>query len=90
MKQNIGGLKFDILSFDVTGNLKKKKTNEGKQKKNWFSISNIRYWKYETYMKYGTDRFIGDGVQSGLNHPKNIERKTITGRVAGETAKLNS
>ena len=41
-------------------------------------------------MKYGTDRFIGDGVQSGLNHPKNIERKTITGRVAGEAAKLNS
>ena len=41
-------------------------------------------------MKYGTDRFIGDGVQSGLNHPKNIERKTITGRVAGKAAKLNS
>ena len=90
MKQNIGGLKYDILSFEVTGNLKKKKNKWRQTEKKWFSISNIRYWKYETYMKYGTDRFIGDGVQSGLNHPKNIERKTITGRVAGKTAKLNS
>ena len=77
----------------IWGDWKSKEEEKNKWRlteKNWFSISNIRYWKYETYMKYGTDRFIGDGVQSGLNHPKNIERKTITGRVAGKTAKLNS
>ena len=85
MKQNIGGLKFDILSFDVTGNLKKKKNKWRQTEKNWFSISNIRYWKYETYMKYGTDRFIEDGVQSGLNHPKILKEKQLQ---AGLLAKL--
>ena len=55
------------------------------EEKNWFSISNIRYWKYETYMKYGTDRFIGDGVQSGLNHPKILKEKQLQ---AGLLAKL--
>ena len=85
MKQNIGGLKFDILSFDVTGNLKKKKNKWRQTEKKWFSISNIRYWKYETYMKYGTDRFIEDGVQSGLNHPKILKEKQLQ---AGLLAKL--
>ena len=89
MKQNIGGLKFDILSFEVTGNLKKKKTNEGQQKKLVFNfkypilkIRNIHeIWDRQIYWRWSTIRF---------ESSKNIERKTITGRVAGEAAKVNS
>ena len=36
-------------------------------------------------MKYGTDRFIEDGVQSGLNHPKILKEKQLQ---AGLLAKL--